>query len=113
MAAVDIKTKIMTEEWSFSDLTLDLVITEKEEGIYEAVLGGPDFLSVKSLKVNSLKPSATVDKFGWLAGGSAQKDFNTDAIGFGLSGGVRIGKTYGIINATTNQTISGIVLLEF
>lgn len=41
-------------DWEFKPVKLDLVINEKERGLYEAQLSGPAFLEVRDLKVNSL-----------------------------------------------------------
>lgn len=44
----------LISSWDFKELKIDLVLTEKTKGIWETSLIGPEFLSINSLKVNSL-----------------------------------------------------------
>ena len=41
-------------DWQFSKLPIDITISEKKPGLYEANLSGPDWLVVDKLNVNSL-----------------------------------------------------------
>jgi hypothetical protein len=100
--------------WDFTDLTVDLVISEKSKGLYVADIKGPSFLKVKELEVKSLplehiKP----DKFGWIVGGGGSYSFTTNRPTIHLSGGIRIKKVSLIINGSTNTSIGGTVLTEF
>lgn len=49
-------------EWEFRPVELDLVVNEKQKGLYEAQLAGPSFLQVRDLKVNSLPIDPIVTK---------------------------------------------------
>lgn len=69
-------------EWEFRPVQLDLVINEKQKGLYEAQLAGPSFLQVRDLKVNSLplenvptKPTAGV-----IVGGGVGYDWKNTAV---------------------------------
>jgi len=42
-------------DWQFSQLPIDITISEKEPGLYEANLSGPDWLIVDKLDVSSLQ----------------------------------------------------------
>lgn len=77
--------------WEFEPLSLDLVITEKTPGLFEANLMGNKWVQVSSLKVKSLPLSNIKPKtFNWKAGMGVWQSVGESGVDF--YGGIRLKK---------------------
>lgn len=56
------KTKSVADAWKFSNVNLNVVVTERKDGLWDSYIDGPDFLKVNSVKVNSLPAEKYVPK---------------------------------------------------
>nr|DAV67695.1 MAG TPA: hypothetical protein [Caudoviricetes sp.] len=95
-------------EFTFHPLHLDLVITEKQKGVYEAYLNAPSWLEISSLEVKSLpltSPSLRPDNFDWLFGGLVGYSYLDKRPLLGVNGGFRYKKTLYFLQGSTNQTL--------
>jgi len=52
----------LSEKWSFSNIKLNVVLTQKEDGLWNTYLDAPEFIKVSSLTVNSLPPKEYITK---------------------------------------------------
>ena len=101
-------------EWSLSDINIDLVISEKMPGLFEADLKGPSFLKISSLQVESLPlENVNPDNFGWLLGGSLDYNWTDQSPAVDLYGGVRVKKTNIFLKAGTDATLGVGLIKEF
>lgn len=93
-----------TSTWKFSELPIDIVIGEKDDGTFEANLKAPDFIKVGKLDISglALKPEKK-DNFGILLGAGVGKDFGTQENYLEVGGGVRLNKFYIDIEGNTNK----------
>jgi hypothetical protein len=95
-------------EFVFQPLHLDLVITEKQKGVYEAYLNAPSWLEISSLEVKSLpltSPSLRPDNFDWVFGGLVGYSYLDKRPLLGVNGGFRYKKTLYFLQGSTNQTL--------
>lgn len=53
-------SNILNEKWTFNNIKLDIILTEKENGLWNTYLDGPDFVVVNSMSINSLPPKEYV-----------------------------------------------------
>ena len=76
---------VQYSSWDFSDVEFDMIVSEVG-GSYTSTIVGPDFLKVKSLKVNSLpiQKNIVTDDFDWMAGAGYRFDKS-----FSIYGGAR------------------------
>ncbi len=79
---LDTKSKTVTDDWSFTNFNLNVVMTQRKDGLWDSYLDGPEFLKVNSIKVNSLPakdyiPTAEKQKLFVLYGGLGIRG-NTD-----------------------------------
>lgn len=94
-------------EFVFQPLRLDLVIAEREKGVFEAYLNAPSWLEVGSLEVKSLpmqSPSLKIDNFDWVFGGSLGYSYLNRTPLVGLSGGFRYKRLMYYLQGTSNQS---------
>lgn len=77
--------------WSFTPLKLDMVVTEKEPGIYQVDLGTEKFVTISSFELNSLPISPPIKRpiFGWTYGAGVYTS-PSGLLGADLYGGLRI-----------------------
>jgi uncharacterized membrane-anchored protein YhcB (DUF1043 family) len=98
---IDLAGQSYHGEWKFGDLNLQATLTETEEGLWNARLAGPDFLTVDSIIVNSLPPEEYVDNkerfFNLMVGGQYRYNILTQGHGFVLKGGVELFRNHIII----------------
>ena len=96
--------------FEFQPLRLDLVITEKEKGLFQANLNAPSWLEITSLKVNTLPltydyEKARVDNFDWLYGGGLGYSYLTRNPYIGLNFGFRYKRSLFYLQGNTNQSL--------
>ncbi len=78
--------------WDFDEFKLDLVISEKQKGVFEIDAFTNDFIEIKSLTVNSLPlKGIKPDNFDFKVGLGLYTDINT-GLGVDIYGGIRIKK---------------------
>lgn len=109
-----LKDSTLKGDWTFNPIKLDLVISEMDNGIFEADLKGNKWVKVNSLKVNSLPLSPTVtSKFNWKVGGGAAID--PTGVYMDIYGGVRLDKLdiLGRIQPSNNTQIGVGILYNF
>lgn len=59
---LNLKNKTVTDAWTFGNLDLNIIVTERKDGLWDSYIDGPKFLKVKSTQVNSLPVSQIVPK---------------------------------------------------
>lgn len=91
-------------DWEFRPVMLDLVVNEKQRGLYEAQLAGPSFLQVRDLKVNSLPMNLPAPTSGIVVGGGVGYNWKDKTVQPILSAGYQWGKNTLIGSAQLNQT---------
>lgn len=91
-------------DWKFTELGLDLLITQNDDGTYEANMVAPDFVTITSLEVQSLPITPLAqDNFGILLGAGYGKDFGTGMNYAEIGGGIRFKKIYIDLEVNTNK----------
>jgi hypothetical protein len=98
-------------EWTFGKLPLQIILTEEKRGLWKHRLVGPEWLTVDSLRIESLPPdqyTPTVDrKIQFLLGGGYYTSLvnpNWGSINIGV--GVNLFNQHNLIlGATTNQEV--------
>lgn len=74
----------------------------------------PGYISVSSLDIQSRENYVPKkDDFGYLLGGSAVMDYNTNDVHAGINFGIRYKKTYLTVGTVTNNTIQTGLTFEF
>lgn len=95
-------------EWKFGELPLEVILTETERGMWRSRLIGPDWLTVKSMEINSL-PLPQIEEtpnFGLLVGGGYLNTFDPNGTnGLSVGAGVKFKNHYLMINGTTNREV--------
>lgn len=93
----------ITSRWNFFPTPIDLVITETESGVFKTNLSTNPYLSIESLKVQTLpfKPKK-VDNFGWSYGAGMWRGINN--IGIDIYGGIRLKKYNILLRVQTSST---------
>lgn len=102
----EINNNSVLGEFKFNPFELDLVISEKEKGIFEADLNAPEWLTVNSLEVNSLPlKNIKKDNFDWMLGGAAGLNTQDNTPVFDIEGGFRYKESLFSIQGTSNKEI--------
>lgn len=97
-------TKEGNSNWKFGKINLDLLITQKKDGTYEANMKAPAFIAINSLDVQSQPIDPIVsDNFGVLLGAGYGRDFGLGTDYLRVDGGIRFKKTYLMIGGNTNK----------
>jgi hypothetical protein len=98
----------------FSDVKIDLAISQNKDGTYEANMKAPNFIQINSLDVQStpIEP-IKVDNFGILIGGGYGKDFGTGINYLEVGGGIRLKKFYIELEGNTNKQADIGIKFEF
>lgn len=60
--SLDTKTNKLSEKWKFNNINIDIVLTEKEDGLWNSYLNGPEYIKVNSMQVNSLPAKEYISK---------------------------------------------------
>ena len=98
-------TKVIGK-WDFNTLNIDLVISEKEKGIFYADLKSPEWIKVNKLNVNSLPlENIKIDNFDWLMGGNVGINFLDKTPVAGFEAGFRFKKNIFKTEINTNKEI--------
>ena len=103
-----IEENSVISEFDFQPLRLDLVVTEKQKGIYEVYLNAPSWLEITSVEVKSLpiqSPSLRPDNFDWMFGGAFGYSYLYRQPIVGLSGGFRYKRFVYYLQGNSNQTL--------
>lgn len=112
-AKIAISTEDGIGEFSFSPIKLNLIISQKEDGIYQLDTKTPNWLLINNINIQSIPLTPTkIDNFGWIVGGGYGKDYNTFENYLKLSAGFRWKKFYLLGNVSTNNNIDIGVNLE-
>lgn len=53
---VNTVSKTVDEKWSFTKFKLDIILTERKDGIWDSYIDAPKFVEVSNIKINSLPP---------------------------------------------------------
>ena len=111
---IDIETQKGNSTWTFSDLEIDLAISQNDDGTFEANMRAPDFITINSLDVQAT-PMTPIkrDNFGILLGGGIGQDFRDDSNYIKLGAGVRFKKTYLMLEANSNKQADVGIKYEF
>ncbi|MCB1712425.1 MAG: hypothetical protein KDH96_08095, partial [Candidatus Riesia sp.] len=101
-------------EWTFQPISLSGVISQREDGIFQADFKTPEWLKIEDVDIQAipLEPPK-IDNFGWILGGGLGKDFKADETFVRLSAGLRYKKFFLDVGATTNQTLDAGIKVEF
>lgn len=100
--------------FDFSAITLDQVVTKKENGLYQVDFKGPDFLELKSLDIQTEPMIEPVkDNWGTLIGVEYGKNLETDVNIFGINAYQRYKKFYFGGSVNTNSDLMGGIKFEF
>lgn len=92
--------------FDFQPLLIDLVVSEKQKGIYEVDLNAPTWLEVNSLRVNSLPDAySKKDNFDWLFGGVVGLNYINLRPSLGIQAGFRYRRALFHIQGFTNNYI--------
>ena len=113
-AIIKLKGGDNTGKFTFSELPINLVISEQEDGTFRTDLQAPDFISVASLEVlaRPLDP-VKVDNFGILAGGKINRNMENGNLTYEIIGGFRFKKINIITSVNTNTEFGLGALIEF
>lgn len=57
-ASVNPSQKTVDEKWTFNELKINVILTEKENGLWNTYLDAPEYVTVNNITVNSLPPTA-------------------------------------------------------
>lgn len=117
---VNTKTKLIKENWSFNKMKISVVLTEKENGLWDTYIDAPEFANISDVKINSLPPKEFTPKtdrpktFGLYGGGGIRT--NLDNIGsksLVLKGGLSV-KDKIIITGDfgTDKTVGAGILIK-
>lgn len=100
-------------EFSFNPVELNLVISQREDGIYQLDTKTPNWLLINNINIQSIPLTLNkIDTFGWIVGGGYGKDYNTSENYLKLSAGFRWKKFYLLGNVLTNKNIDVGINLE-
>lgn len=101
-------------DWDFGKMNIDLVITEKQTGLFEVDVSGPSYIEVTSLEVKSIPlEEISPDNFGWLLGGSMQYNLIDSSPQIDVYGGFRYKKSNWFVKATTQGAVGAGMFQEF
>ena len=102
----EIRKDSLHSSWKFTPIKLDLVISEKTKGIYEADIKSKEWIDIKSLTVNSL-PLEPIkqDNFDFLLGGNAGFNYKTKNPLIEFESGFRYKKNIISVLGNTNSEI--------
>lgn len=108
------KYSIQNAKWEFSELPIDLVVTEERNGIYKTYINGPEWLQVTNVKVNSLPIKTTKqNNFGVIVGGGLGYQINTQKTFMSANVGIRYKTSYFLGGLQTNKYVTLSYLKEF
>lgn len=109
----NLNTKEGLSKWSFNPVTMSIVLSQREDGIWQSDVKVPDFIEVSDVDIVATPLEIYKNNFGWILGASYGKDFNKDSEFIRISGGFRYKKTYIDIGASSNETVDFGVKFEF
>ncbi len=89
----------LTENWKFNDVKLNIVLTEKENGLWNTYLDAPEYVKVNSMTINSLPPKEYTPK------AEKAKLFNLYG-GLGVRSGINTLKNFKDKDITVNGAIT-------
>lgn len=104
----DLKSKQILGNWSFNKLKLNVVMTERQRGTWDAVIQGPDYFVVDSILVSSLPLEKFTDKYklGFVAGGGISSSYDIKKFGLNVGAGLNWKAHTILLNASTMQQLS-------
>ena len=113
-ALLNLKDSTQIGKFSFSPLSISMVVSEQEDGTFLTDLKAPDFITLESLDVQSLPLTPPkIDNFGFLAGGGVNRGFQDGSLGYEIMAGLRIKKFNLITSVNTQQQFGLAALIEF
>lgn len=123
-AKLNTKSKHVDESWKFNDMDISMIITEKDNGMWDTYVVGEEFVKIKDIKVNALprlaeKPKS--NKFINLYGGGGVVKMN-EKTDLTVNLGATVGKSNQIMISTfvapstvltSKPTVGGGILFKF
>lgn len=113
---VNIHDKIVNGEWVFSELKINLILTQRQDGLWNNYFDGPSFIKLNNMTINSLPAKKYIipvkDKLFNIYGGLGYRT-NFDKSNIILKGGIGIkNKVIFEADAGTDKTIGGGILIK-
>lgn len=111
---ISTKTNNMYNNWEFGKIDLDITVSEDANGLWNTRIGGPDYLVVKKLTVNSQPPKNFVPKtekpknLSFLLGGGATYDLNEKKYGVKAGAGFEIKNKLIFLGEINNKATVGL-----
>lgn len=114
-AKIDTKTASGIGKFSFQPFNVNLVLSQRKDGIYQLDTQVPEWMSVSGIQVRSLPLDAQkTDNFGLLLGVGYGKDFSQVREDYvRITTGIRWKKIYLEVGGNTNSTVDGGLKFEF
>lgn len=101
-------------KFKFNPVDLAIVLTQRDDGIFEADIKGPEFLNFTNVDIQAIPLTPpSKDNFGWLFGVGYGKDFNTNENFFDIDIYARIKRFYIGGGVTTSGMAKGGIKIEF
>jgi hypothetical protein len=100
-------------KFEFSPIDISIVLSQREDGIFQSDIKVPDFISIGSVDIQSTPMEIPkIDNFGWILGVGYGKQFNdSDFVRF--TTGIRYKKIYLEVGGNTNNSVDGGIKFEF
>jgi len=111
---ITVKDTTGISKFSFNPVDISIVISQREDGVFESDIKVPEFMTVGNVDIQSVPMSIPkVKNFGMLFGVGLGKSFKDQETYLKLSGGVRYKKFYIDVGGGTNGTLDGLIKFEF
>lgn len=114
-ARIDTESKKGIGRFSFQPVNVNLVLSQRKDGVYQLDTQVPEWMSVNNIEVRSLPLDVPrPDNFGLLLGVGYGKDFSKIREDYvRITTGVRWKKLYLEVGGNTNSTVDGGLKFEF
>lgn len=114
-ARINTESKTGIGKFSFQPFNVNIVVSQRKDGIYQLDTQVPEWMSINSIQVRSLPLTPPkVDNFGLLLGVGYGKDLSQIREDYvRITTGIRWKKVYLEVGGNTNSTVDGGLKFEF
>jgi len=111
---VSLSSQEGVSKFTFRPIDIAIVMSQREDGVFQADIKAPSFIKINSLDIQSLpmelyKP----DSFGWIIGAGVAKVLDEDQTFFRINAGIRFHKLYVLLGGSSHGAVDLNVNFEF
>lgn len=114
---ISLKDSTATELWNFQPFDMALVVSLRDDGLYQVDSKVPSFMTISSIDVQGVPMSQDKDNkrnnFGLLLGGGVGQQFLDETTYYRLETGIRFKRFYIDVGFNTNVSGDAVIKFEF